>query len=64
MYMDNDSNYYNAKNCEHKFVIDYIDTMFPYREGIMITYCEYCGLSKEYIKKLLDKDALDKKGKM
>jgi hypothetical protein len=38
-----------AKICKHDFINDYIDTMFPYREGILITYCEYCELSKEFI---------------
>ena len=27
---------YYANNCEHSFIEDYIDTMFPYREGILI----------------------------
>lgn len=48
--MDNNS---SAKNCKHEYIDDYIDTMFPYREGILITYCEFCGLSKDYITKLL-----------
>ena len=45
---------YYANNCQHSFIEDYIDTMFPYREGILIVYCEYCGLSKKYIDRLLE----------
>lgn len=45
--------FYIAKNCKHNYIDDYIDTMFPYREGIYIVYCEKCGLSKEYIEILL-----------
>ena len=52
---DKDNHTFHAINCKHKFIDDYIDTMFPYREGILITYCEFCGLSKDYIQKLLKK---------
>jgi len=38
-----------ANACNHEFIDDYIDTMFPYREGILITYCKYCELSKSYV---------------
>jgi hypothetical protein len=38
-----------SKLCDHNFVNDYIDTMFPYRESILITYCEYCELSKDVV---------------
>ena len=38
-----------ANLCNHSIVNDYIDTMFPYREGILISYCEYCELSKKVI---------------
>lgn len=44
---------YYAKKCNHIYIEDYIDTMFPYREGILIIYCENCGLSKDYIDKLI-----------
>ena len=54
--MDNNSNdTLEALNCKHQFIDDYIDTMFPYREGILITYCQYCGLSKDYIEKIIKK---------
>ena len=32
---------------------DYIDNMFPYREGILIIYCDKCGLSKNYVESLI-----------
>ena len=52
-YMNNNFNQtYDAINCKHEYINDYIDTMFPYREGILITYCQFCGLSKDYIQKL------------
>ena len=55
--MDDKSNHiYYAKTCDHEYIDDYIDTMFPYRECIPITYCKYCGLCKEYIDKLLNED--------
>lgn len=38
-----------VKLCDHEIITDYIDTMFPYREGIMIQYCKYCELSKKII---------------
>lgn len=62
--MDNESNNtFNAINCEHVYIDDYIDTMFPYREGILITYCEICGLSKKYIEKLKnDYEKIEKNG--
>ena len=55
--MDDKSNHiYYAENCKHGYIDDYIDTMFPYREGILITYCKYCGLSKDYIEKLINEN--------
>ena len=53
---DNSNNIYYAKECKHEYIDDYIDTMFPYREGIPITYCKFCGLCKEYIAKILKDD--------
>ena len=54
--MDDKSNHiYYAENCKHEYIDDYIDTMFPYREGILITYCKNCGLSKKYVNELLGK---------
>lgn len=51
--MNDKSNHtFNAVNCEHDYIDDYMDTMFPYREGVLITYCKTCGLSKKYIEKL------------
>lgn len=41
-----------AQLCKHEFINDYIDTMFPYRESILITYCKYCELSKSVIDSL------------
>jgi len=37
------------KLCDHDIITDYIDTMFPYREGIMIQYCKNCEISKKLI---------------
>ena len=37
------------KTCKHDIIIDYIDTMFPYREGIMIKYCKHCEFSEDII---------------
>ena len=31
--------------CNHKWIIDYIDQMNPFKEGIRIKYCEHCELS-------------------
>ena len=44
---------YYAKKCKHSYIEDYIDNMFPYKEGILIIYCEKCGLSKEYVENLI-----------
>lgn len=52
--MDKETETIFAKNCNHVFVEDMIDTMFPYKEGVYIRYCEYCGLSDTYIKELLN----------
>jgi len=38
-----------ARSCKHEIINDYIDTMFPYREGILISYCKFCELSKSFI---------------
>jgi len=35
--------------CDHEFINDYIDTMYPYRESIPITYCDFCGLSQDVV---------------
>ena len=44
---------FHAKKCEHNYIEDYIDNMFPYKEGILIIYCNKCGLEKGYIQKLI-----------
>ena len=50
-----------AKNCKHLFIEDYIDCMNPYREGIFIKYCEYCGLDETYVEFLIEKEKKCKK---
>ena len=30
--------------CNHKWIVDSIDQMYPFKEGIRIKYCEYCEL--------------------
>lgn len=30
--------------CNHKWIDDTIDQMYPFKEGICIKYCEYCEL--------------------
>tara|TARA_Y100001970_G_C13828674_1_gene648598 strand:- start:332 stop:592 length:261 start_codon:yes stop_codon:yes gene_type:complete len=35
------------KRCNHQWVIDYIDQMYPtFKEGIRIEYCKYCELNR------------------
>ena len=32
--------------CEHRWVVDYVDQLQPYREGVRVEYCEYCELTR------------------
>lgn len=56
-----DNEVFFAKNCKHLFVEDYIDSMNPYKEGIYIKYCEYCGLEVSYIEVLIEEHNKSKK---